>query len=147
VRTALPGKAKSNSSADLDAPLTKYEPVIRWWIGPDLPQKVAGGEVDVGLLLLPARNRPSRSRGPGTLRVQLVWRENSALSRVGLDFLETRLQALNEQYFLEQLAALRVPARVPVMAERRAVRDTRPALSLTTLIPLILILMTITGAV
>jgi ABC-2 type transport system permease protein/sodium transport system permease protein len=144
-RQALPkseGREKSQASSVVGQQADP-EPTIQWWSGTNLEKPVAAGQVDVGVVV----RRPDTSRPGRTLQVQLLYRESSALSQIGLDYLQRRFGAFNEQYLVERLQVVGVNARPPIMCEVQAIRDARPAVSLTTLIPLILILMTITGAV
>jgi len=77
----------------------------------------------------------------------VLYRPNSPLSRAGVAFLQSRLQAFNEQFLIDQLDWRGIRARAPTRTYCRSVQTRGVAASLTTLIPLILILMTITGAV
>lgn len=123
------------------------EPLIRWCVGNGLEDQVASQQIDVAVLL---RSEARARRGPGppgTLQLELLYRPNSALSRAGVAYLQSRLQAFNEQLLIERLARKGVRARPPTLLVSRAVQARGAAASLTTLIPLILILMTITGAV
>jgi len=69
------------------------------------------------------------------------------LSQTALEYVQERLHAVNEFSAQQQLRALGRRLQYPAQVTRRTVRGPDAALSLTTLIPLILILMTITGAV
>lgn len=102
----------------------------------NLGKSVASGAVDVAVVVLnegPPANEP--------LRCELLYRKDSPLSQLAVDHIQQRLDAVN-QAFIDK-TRIKLPADVRF----RAVRSTTPSFSLTTLIPLILILMTITGAV
>lgn len=81
------------------------------------------------------------------VRCELVSRENSSSSTTAMRFVRDRLEAVNNEYLRRQVAEAGVPVQLPVVAKRRTIPSDAEPLSLTTLIPLILILMTITGAV
>ena len=123
------------------------EPVIRWVVTNPLRAKVAAGDVDVGVFVLQLPEAAKQPDFGRLLRLQLAYRESSALSKSGLAYLQDRLHAVSERLLLEQLQSLGIRMRSPVRAIAVPIRDSRPAVSVTTLIPLILILMTITGAV
>jgi ABC-2 type transport system permease protein/sodium transport system permease protein len=79
---------------------------------------------------------------------QLVYRAGSPTSEAALHFVESRLQAYNEQVLNEQLERLGVAAALPAPTQRRPIAFAgAPTFSLAALIPLILVLMTVTGAV
>lgn len=81
------------------------------------------------------------------IRCELVNREKSPRSTNAMRFVRDRLQAVNDQYLREQLVRAGIQVQLPVVATRRTIPGETESFSLTTLIPLILILMTITGAV
>lgn len=141
LRKTADKEKPQSSTADIQP--AEPEPTIQWWSGTNLEKPVASGQVDVAVIV----RRPDASRQGRTLQIQLLYRDTSALSQVGLDYLQRRFSAFNEQYLVERLQVVGVKTQPPIMSEVRAIRDARPAVSLTTLIPLILILMTITGAV
>ena len=80
-------------------------------------------------------------------RLQLIYRRESALSEAGVRFLQRRLQVFNEEFLLAQLRQQGIPATRPIVLSEEAIASQSSRFSLTTIIPLILILMTITGAV
>lgn len=123
------------------------EPLVRWVVAPGLETQVAAGGVDVGVFFLQPPSLGPQPEAVRPLRLQLVYRETSALSKAGLAYLQDRLHAVSEDLLREQLRSLDIRVRIPVLAVTVPIRDSRPSVSLTTLIPLILILMTITGAV
>ena len=109
--------------------------------------EVAAGEADLAVLVRRAPAAAGRGRATGPLRCELVSRAGSMLSQSALDYVQERLQAVNEFSAEQELRALGRRWQYPAQFSRRTVRGPDAALSLTTLIPLILILMTITGAV
>ncbi len=79
---------------------------------------------------------------------ELVYRAGSPTSEAALHFIESRLQAYNEVALNRQLERLGVTAAMPAAVERRPINFAgAPSFSLAALIPLILVLMTVTGAV
>jgi sodium transport system permease protein len=96
------------------------------------------------------RNEPDNSakglRSPA--KWELVYRAGSPPSEAALHFVESRLQALNDNAVHQQLQRLGVGATIPAASFRRPISfGGAPPFSLAALIPLILVLMTVTGAV
>ncbi|MCL6503192.1 MAG: ABC transporter permease subunit [Pirellulales bacterium] len=116
----------------------------------DVDRAVRNYQVHVGLRFRDfAMPDPSLLR-PVALDADLVVLEGSASSVQTAEFVEAAFQAANTRVLEERLRLLRVPQRaVPVQTRRTAVRDPEagPPFSLVALAPLVLILMTITGAV
>jgi ABC-2 type transport system permease protein/sodium transport system permease protein len=81
-------------------------------------------------------------------RWELVYRAGSPSSEAALHFVEERLQAYNEKHLDRQLREQGVVAAMPAATSRHPVSFSgAPVFSLAALIPLILVLMTVTGAV
>jgi ABC-2 type transport system permease protein/sodium transport system permease protein len=79
---------------------------------------------------------------------ELIYREGSPTSEAALHYVESRLQAANEAGLNAELKRLAVSAELPAAVERRPISFSgAPVFSLAALIPLILVLMTVTGAV
>ncbi|MEX2112217.1 MAG: ABC transporter permease subunit/CPBP intramembrane protease [Pirellulales bacterium] len=79
---------------------------------------------------------------------ELHYRLGSPTSEAVLRYIETRLQAFSESQLDEQLKTLGIAADLPASSERHAIDFSgAPVFSLAALIPLILVLMTVTGAV
>ncbi len=79
---------------------------------------------------------------------ELIYRAGSPASEAALHFVESRLQAFNEAGLNAQLKKAGVLATMPAETERRPLSFSgAPSFSLAALIPLILVLMTVTGAV
>jgi len=79
---------------------------------------------------------------------QLIYRAGSPPSEAALHFVESRLQAYNELELNQQLKRLGVAANLPAATQRHPISFSgAPIFSLAALIPLILVLMTVTGAV
>ncbi|HEX4415232.1 MAG TPA: ABC transporter permease subunit/CPBP intramembrane protease [Lacipirellulaceae bacterium] len=78
----------------------------------------------------------------------LIYRAGSPTSEAALHFVESRLQKCNELQLNDELKRLGVVAALPAATERKPITfNGAPAFSLAALIPLILVLMTVTGAV
>ena len=110
-------------------------------------EDVATGEVDLAILVNHGAASAIPGGSPAALHCELVSREGSLVSQAALDYVQDRLQAVNEYYVRQQLQARGRSLRYPAQVSRRSIHGSGAALTLTTLIPLILILMTITGAV
>lgn len=111
----------------------------------DLEAKVLAEQLDLGVRFLdPAMAREDEAQ----VIFQLILRPNSPLSRRAASFVERRLRAVNDADLRERLARSG-DERPPVAAWRmRPVgEEAGNSFWLGTLVPLILILMTITGAV
>ncbi len=141
-----PGAAQVETNRNAE-PAPGDEPLadeVRVAIVSSLEQTVRAGECDLAVHIdeLPVSNRP----GGVHHRYELIYRIDSPPSRILAQFVERRLAAAN-QYRLEQrLLANRRSSHVPHSWTYRGL--AAPAnQSLMMLIPLILILMTITGAV
>jgi ABC-2 type transport system permease protein/sodium transport system permease protein len=82
------------------------------------------------------------------MRWKLMYRVGSPTSEAALHFVEARLQAYNEWFLDEQLKQLGMTAALPAATTREPISFSgAPVFSLAALIPLILVLMTVTGAV
>ena len=115
----------------------------------DLEAAVAAGDVDVGVRFAPA----SETTRPSDMAVdcELLFVQSSPMSTRVLGYVESQLQLANHNFMADMLRKLRVSQRAdPIAAARKAVEPPAmggSARSLAGLVPLILILMTITGAV
>src|SRR6476620_9284193 len=79
---------------------------------------------------------------------ELVYRAGSPTSEAALHYVESRLEAYNDAVVNQQLVKLGVRATQPADTVRRPISFAgAPPFSLAALIPLILVLMTVTGAV
>ncbi len=107
-------------------------------------QVVREGDADVGLQFYPAEaGQP--------LKCNVIYRNESVNSRAVRRFIEDRFRAVNEDFAKEMLAKQQPAPVMPILVKSLATPKqpgtTDAAFSLATLIPLILILMTVTGAV
>jgi len=111
----------------------------------DVEEAVRAQDLDIGVRLLPSDTGVAVH---GRARFQLVYRPNTPISRQAANFIVRRLRAMNEQDLLTRLEAkgddqpLRAGWRLKPIADEEG-----QSFWLGTLVPLVLILMTITGAV
>lgn len=108
--------------------------------------------IDSSIHLAVVSNRTLRDRPDEGLHVpmswELVYRVGSPTSEAALHYVESRLQAFSESQLDEQLKKLGVMAALPAATTRHPIDFSgAPVFSLAALIPLILVLMTVTGAV
>jgi ABC-2 type transport system permease protein/sodium transport system permease protein len=108
--------------------------------------------IDSAVHLAVLANRALRDRPRQGLHVPMAWelvyRVGSPTSEAALHFVEARLAAFNESSLDSQLKELGVVAALPATTTRHPIDFSgAPVFSLAALIPLILVLMTVTGAV
>jgi ABC-2 type transport system permease protein/sodium transport system permease protein len=118
---------------------------IQSFVASDLEAAVRSQEIDLGVLLVPsAGERGARAQ----VTFQLLYRPGAPLSRQAASFVERRLRAVNEQDLLERLTQRGHAPQVRAAWRLKPIADEEGhAYWLGTLVPLVLILMTITGAV
>ena len=106
----------------------------------DVEGALQTSEIDVGIIIDTPEKAPAE--------IQLLTDEQSVSSRNARRYLQDRLRLLNYSLLEKRLRHLD-PEFHPLftITARTAVSDERPAFSLSVLVPLILILMTVTGAV
>ncbi|MCH7989317.1 MAG: ABC transporter permease, partial [Planctomycetes bacterium] len=121
---------------------------------PDLETSVKNLQADVGFRIIRKdEDYPfQRINLPDlpAIDYEMIFAEKSVLSERAVDFIETRLRAVNDIALERRLKRMGIERRMtPIKANRKAIphQQESPMESLATLIPLILILMTITGAV
>jgi ABC-2 type transport system permease protein/sodium transport system permease protein len=110
-----------------------------------LEDLVRDNKIDLGVRLTPAENRQDARVES---RFQLIYRPTTPLSRQAADFVERRLRAVNDQDLRRRLA--KAGDRGPMKAGWRLIPvadEQGHSFWLGALVPLVLILMTITGAV
>ena len=114
----------------------------------DLERHVIDSSLHVAALANRALNGHPESGLRIPMKWQLVYRVGSPTSEAALHFVESRLQAYNESQLDRQLVRLGVVAALPAATTRQPISFSgAPIFSLAALIPLILVLMTVTGAV
>ena len=108
----------------------------------DINAIVADRSADVGIRL-----KGGGETGPWDFDV--VYRSASPFSLDARRFVEDRLKTVNELFVTERLQGFHPPLVMPVSLTPQPIvtEDNAPSFSIATLIPLILILMTVTGAV
>lgn len=114
----------------------------------DLEKSVAERFVDVGVRIHAIRKMPGGTTN-SLVECELLYRHDLT-SREALDFAERRLRALNDDVVARRFQAVGVTrAPLHVHYQRTPIRhgESGIGLSLAALVPLVLILMTITGAV
>lgn len=118
--------------------------VVRDDLPASLEDLIRNNEIDLGVRLLPQDGNDVQAAA----RFQLVYRPNTPLSRQAANYVEKRLEAANELNWQQRLAAAgdREPQRV-AWRLRPVADEQGHSFWLGTLVPLVLILMTITGAV
>ncbi len=129
---------------------TQENPSITIWVLPteEAARQVIGSGLHLAVLQRrgPAGDAEEGLQTPRTW--QLVYRAGSPTSEAALHFVESRLQAYNEVRLNQQLVQLGLVAAMPAATERRPIAFSgAPVFSLAALVPLILVLMTVTGAV
>jgi len=124
-------------------------PKIIWAEIPDDEVERCVSNADVHLAILPMQERPNHADGLGhPSSWDLYYRAGSPASEAALRYVETRLRAYSESKLDAQLKTLGVAAALPASSQRHAIDYSgAPVFSLAALIPLILVLMTVTGAV
>ena len=146
-----PPKQKPSSAPSADA----FTPTpVLYDLVPDPIQSIAEGRVDVAIDIKKMEPFPPAGGIDGSIDCELFFDPQSPASRDALRWLEGCLNAVNQQSLEHQLRAKGVKSRVvPVQSLSRPVEASAEtnrragSPSLATLVPLILILMTITGAV
>ena len=117
----------------------------------DLDEAVLRGEVDVGIRVHPAGPFfPNRLDRNLAINWDILYREDSVVGLEAVRYLDRVCAAANARFLSLRLRALRIGQREsPVRPMPMAVRDpqARKPTLLPGLVPLILILMTVTGAV
>jgi ABC-2 type transport system permease protein/sodium transport system permease protein len=120
---------------------------IDFRITDDLEAALRKREIDLGVRLIQRADDPDAPRD-ARFTFQVVYRPNMPTSRQAADFVERRLRAVNDQFLRSRLIELGDTTRVPATWRLKPVADEEGhSFWLGTLVPLVLILMTITGAV
>jgi len=110
----------------------------------DLDEVVAANDAEVGVLI-----GPQRDRAP--VLIEIIFRPSSVTSCDARRFIEERFRAVNEEFAREMMSRMSPPVDAPLRIKAAPLtasgRGVGSSISLATLVPLILILMTVTGAV
>jgi sodium transport system permease protein len=124
-----------------DEGTTKTENVVVEVV-PDVMAAIRSGRVDAGVRFI----TPDEANAP--VQVKVIFREDSARSDSIREYIERRIRVLNVHLLQQRLAKLNQDPVLPVTSAKLAVVQGSPMrAALPTLIPLMLLLMTITGAV
>ncbi len=125
------------------------EPIELHWFGDRaLEQHVANLDVHVAVRIRYGGPAGSRQRRTSPLQCELIYRDSSPTSTRVMRFVAERLRVVNEVSLQKRLLRARAPAGVPAEVTFKPIGSGSGApFSLATLVPLVLILMTITGSV
>ncbi|MBI5757926.1 MAG: CPBP family intramembrane metalloprotease [Planctomycetales bacterium] len=119
-------------------------------VNPDLEAAVRSLEVDAGLRLVDSEQSYLDPRADVALNCEVLFLSDSATGRRAAEHIEQRIAEINNRFLTERLKVLGVTQRaVPVRVFRRGLTNsgTVAPISIAAVIPFILILMTVTGAV
>lgn len=137
---------------DTDSPSqgTADDPIVELLIpnhdnsAEDISRGVALGEADIAVLF---GQRPEQR----VMGMEIVYRASSQTSRDAKRYVEERFRAINEDFAKHALAdtkpAIALPYDIRIESLTQVGHQAGAPMSLATLVPLILILMTVTGAV
>lgn len=145
-------------SADDEQPLARFqrvEPVIKFLIADssgenqNISKLVRDGLVDVGVRYIPIDTAQADQAGERhSGRFQITYGAQSPHSRRAAEYVEKRLQAVRWNYRDQLLTEMGKSDTVPFIATFEPVKsEMRQGASLVTFVPMILLLMTMTGAV
>jgi ABC-2 type transport system permease protein/sodium transport system permease protein len=132
------------------APHQQPAPELRFVPTPDLEDAVIHGLIDVAIRLNPPREFTLRLRRDQHVDCELLYREDSSVGLEAVRYLELLCAAANTRLLTARLYHRIMPQRETPLRPRPmalANPETRKPTLLPGLVPLILILMTITGAV
>jgi sodium transport system permease protein len=141
--------AATNRSANGESSDTEV-PELAALIHPDLEAAVRNGDADVGVRITPQLLEGLDNGQPrvGQHHFQIIDLPNSPLSQRLADFIERKLRAYNDEVVRVRFESLGKDPTLPAAWQRQSlVEETSETSWMATLVPMILILMTITGAV
>ncbi len=142
-RSPKDGSSQTGPQGTTDDPFLEF-------VGPeqdgedvDIGTLISTGEADIGIVF--------GSAGRRSLQMEILYRSSSPFSNEARRFVEERFRAMNEDFARKELARSNpsrlLPFEIRAESLTRSGNDSAPSFSLATLVPLILILMTVTGAV
>ena len=147
-------RADGSVSGDADHPAgTLDDPVVQILAPPEgtrrqsVDQLVAERIVDVGVRLSSVDSEQGREP---QWRVELLTHPAFPAAREARQFVEDRLRAVNNEQLQQRLQYHQLNAQPAIVIEQRQIHTepgNGPSFSLATLVPLVLLLMTVTGAV
>ena len=115
-------------------------------ISPNLEELVRDLHVDLGVRIRPRRDPDGRPTGG--VDFDLIYRQNAPISRQVAQYVQRRLEAVNDDFVRRRLRELGDRGELPANWRLAPVAEEEgESFWLATVVPLILILMTITGAV
>ena len=139
----------ANPLAELAAAAGEKQPALKIYQLEDgfpLETVVRSRQADIGVRLT-ASDQKGADNGP-SFQWMLVHRDNSQLSDNARSYIVRRLEAVNEQYVLDTLTEHSIDLHLPaVITERTIAVETKQQSPFITFVPLVLVLMTMTGAV
>jgi len=138
-----PPRVTDGAEEQAEGPSENDPPPVLVRINPDLEEMISQGLADVAVRLFDSRAPDIQGLGR-PLRCELILRQGSDVSEFAADFIEKRLEAINDDWVTQLLAGR---MEVPTRSRRTEIASSDGSFALTAFIPLILILMTITGAV
>jgi len=139
--------AEASGAAAATGDARGQKPKIEWKNPSDLERALEEEQIDVAIRVMPISRDEGAGQPLAACQCEFIYRENSALSKSVLDHVVDCFRVVNEAELRAQAQARGVRVLLPASFRSRAVAGAGAAVSLTTLVPLILILMTITGAV
>lgn len=117
----------------------------------DLEAVVRENQLDVGIRFADGQQQRLDRRADVAVDLELIYNPHVYSSREAVEYVEKCLAAANEGFLAARLQVLGVSQRaIPIRTARKIVEDPQSkgsTVSLTSVVPFILILMTITGAV
>ena len=138
-----------NPLAELAAAAGEKQPALKIYQLEDgfpLETAVRSRQADIGVRLT-ASDQKGADNGL-SFQWMLVHRDNSQLSDNARSYIVRRLEAVNEQYVLDTLTEHSIDLHLPaVITERTIAVETKQQSPFITFVPLVLVLMTMTGAV
>ncbi len=143
-----PAESDNRRQRWLPRPGVPREQSVRWYEADDVERELRDRSIDLAIVVRQPDSGSELVPGRDPLRCELVYRKGSSISEGALEFVETRLGACNDRLLRAQLRQLEVDPLVAAKTSLRAVEvDDNPGFSIASVVPLILILMTVTGAV
>ncbi len=132
----------------MEVPSDEAPVELRWFGDKALENHVANLDVHVAVRIVYDDAGGRRQRRFSPIRCELIYRESSPTSTRVMRFIAERLQVVNQVSLQKRLLRMRAPAGVPAQVSFKSISSGSGApFSLATLVPLVLILMTITGSV
>lgn len=132
------------------APQSPTEPQMKYLITPHLEREVQNYHVDVGIRLKANTTPQLGTNGDIAVDLELVYLPGNRLGERALDYLESLMNDASQSLLRYRLRSLGVSQRAtPVRVIQAPLRDPEEVNNqmLSAIIPVVLILMTITGAV